>query len=207
MENNFEILLVILASVTGVGGYLLFKAYSKIKNYEDKYSAVIDVENEVKLRSDEKKEVEKEIDELRSSYSEKKRLYNTLVAEAAIYDEEIELSELGFYKAHFDFDTSQKFKDEIALVKEEQKQMLSDKTAIYCNTEWSVEGSKSKGRTMTNRGIRLTARAFNNECDSAISATRWNNVERMQKRIEKAFDAINKLNESNAIKIDVTAHI
>jgi DNA repair exonuclease SbcCD ATPase subunit len=54
---------------------------------------------------------------------------------------------------------------------------------------------------MTNRGIRLTARAFNNECDSAIVGVKWNNVDRMEQRIEKAFDSINKLNESNALFI------
>jgi len=55
---------------------------------------------------------------------------------------------------------------------------------------------------MTNRGIRLTARAFNNECDSATSNVAWNNIERMEQRIIKAFDAINKLNESNHIVIE-----
>lgn len=54
---------------------------------------------------------------------------------------------------------------------------------------------------MTGRGIRLTARAFNNECDAAISNARWNNAEKMALRVEKAFDAINKLNESSAILI------
>jgi hypothetical protein len=54
---------------------------------------------------------------------------------------------------------------------------------------------------MTNRGIRLTARAFNNECDAAISSVTWNNAQRMEQRIQKAFEALNKLNESSAIKI------
>jgi len=79
--------------------------------------------------------------------------------------------------------------------------MVKEKSAVYCTTEWTVQGSKSKGRTMTNRAIRLTARAFNNECDSSIASTRWNNADRMEQRIEKAFDAINKLNESNKISI------
>ena len=54
---------------------------------------------------------------------------------------------------------------------------------------------------MMNRGIRLTARAFNNECEAAVSNVSWNNVQRMEQRIGKAFDAINKLNESQAIEI------
>lgn len=79
--------------------------------------------------------------------------------------------------------------------------MVSAKEAVVCHTEWVVEGSKAKGRTMTNRSIRLTARAFNNECDSALANVSWNNMSRMEQRIEKAFDAINKLNESNNIHI------
>jgi len=148
-----------------------------------------------------KEEIQQDIENLRSSYKEKKSIFDKLVKEAAIYDEEIELAELGFYKPHFDFDTSEKYKDQIASVKSKQKQMVSEKTAVYCTTEWTVEGSKAKGRTMTNRGIRLTARAFNNECDSAVANVRWNNADRMEQRIEKTFDAINKLNESNAIII------
>lgn len=54
---------------------------------------------------------------------------------------------------------------------------------------------------MTNRNIRLTLRAFNNECDAAIANTRWNNVNAMEKRIGTAFAQINKLNESNQVFI------
>ena len=95
----------------------------------------------------------------------------------------------------------EKFKIEIDSVRNDQRQMIKNKTAIYCPTEWIVEGSKSKGQTMMNRAIRLTARAFNNECDSAISNVRWNNVERIENRIIKAFNAINKLNASNHVTI------
>ncbi len=174
------------------------KALKKIK---DKYSAIIDIETEVKHSKKEKESIDLDVKALRDSYKEKRELFDKLVQEAAIYDEEIQLAELGFYKPHFDFDTSEKYKKEIAKVKAEQKEMVTSKEAIYCNTEWTVEGSKAKGRTMTNRGIKLTARAFNNECDAAISNVRWNNVDRMVQRLEKAFDAINKMNQSNAIII------
>ena len=54
---------------------------------------------------------------------------------------------------------------------------------------------------MTDRGIRLTARAFNNECEAAVANCTWKNVKKMEERIVKAFDAINKLNASNSIII------
>ena len=168
-----------------------------------KYSKIVNIEKEVQSREADKKKIENSIDSLRSSYKEKRVLFDRLVKEAAIYDEEIQLAELGFYKPRFDFDTAEEFKNKISVVKAKQKKLISSKDAIYCQTEWTVEGSKAKGRTMTNRGIRLTARAFNNECDSAISNAKWNNIERMRLRIEKAFNAINKMNQSSSIVISI----
>ena len=170
--------------------------------YTKKYSNIISIDEEIIKSQKEKEKIDKTIIDLKQSYKDKKVIFDKLLKQVAIYDEEIELAELGFYKPHFDFDTSEKYKEEITEVKLLQKKMISEKTAIYATTEWTVEGSKAKGRTMTNRGIRLTARAFNNECDSATSNVAWNNVERMEQRIRKAFEAINKLNESNHIVIE-----
>jgi len=173
----------------------------KINSYEKRFSKIIDADTELERVTAEKQTVVKDIENLQESYRDKKVVFDRLVQEAAIYDEEIELAELGFYKPHYDFDTSEKYKEAITSVKSIQRAMLSNKTAIFATKEWTVEGSQAKGRTMTNRGIRLTARAFNNECDSAISNVRWNNSARMEQRIKKTYNAINKLNESNAIVI------
>lgn len=208
----------------------LMKVKRQGSNYEKKYSVIIDIDKEVekskveitridkeidalresyqkekkaeldKLES-EKLKLNNEIDSLRKSYSEKKEIFEKLIKEAAIYDEEIQLAELGFYKSHFDFDTSEKYKEKISKVKSNQKRLISAKKAIFCTTEWTVGGSKTKGKTFSNRAVRLTARAFNNECESAISNVAWNNADRMEMRIQKAFDAINKMNESSSIVI------
>ncbi len=45
---------------------------------------------------------------------------------------------------------------------------------------------------MTKRNLQLMIRAFNGECDAAIASARWNNVVRLQERIRKSFEAINK---------------
>lgn len=201
MNNSLEIIIGVLLLLLIVITFFAFKSKSKNKYYENKYSKIIEIDSEVEKSKITKDKIDKDIEELRASYKDKKIIFNKLVKEAAIYDEAIELAELGFYKPHFEFDASEEYKKSIATVKAKQKEMISSKEAIYCNTEWAVEGSKAKGRTMTNRGIRLTARAFNNECDAAISNTSWNNVERMEQRIEKAYAAINKLNDSTAINI------
>lgn len=201
MDIQIVILIAALTVFLSVAIFLALKMRSKVKTLESKYSRVIDIDLEVEKSKNEKRDLDEKISSLQKSYKEKRVLFEKLVKEAAIYDEEIQLAELGFYKPHFDFGISEEYKNEIAQVKQQQKGMISSKDAIYCTTQWTVQGSEAKGKTMTNRGVRLTARAFNNECDAAISNTRWNNVERMEQRIEKAFEAINKLNQSNAIII------
>jgi hypothetical protein len=201
MESNAIIVIALLLLAFVVLAVYTYKMSQKNKAYIERFSKIIDVDKEFEKVTLEKLKIKKTIEELRASYKEKKIIFDKLVTEAAVYDEEIELAELGFYKPHYDFDTSEKYKEERAFVKSKQKEMILSKTAIFCHKEWTVEGSKAKGRTMTNRGIRLTARAFNNECDSAISNVSWNNAERMEQRVDKAFNAINKLNESNAIEI------
>ena len=201
MEEQLILALAVLAiSLVAIFIYT-FKVKGRLKELELRYSKIIDIDSEVDKSKKEKESVDKEIASLKYSYKEKRDIFDKLVKEVAIYDEEIQLAELGFYKPHFDFDTSERYKVEINQIKQHQKDLVSSKKAIYCNTEWTVEGSKAKGRTMTNRAIKLTARAFNNECDAAVSNTRWNNVDRMEQRIEKAYGAINKLNQSSAVII------
>jgi len=185
---SFIVLPIVLAT-------LWVKARNKYKQCIKEYSGITDVKLE-------QKEIEKKVNNLKIDYREKMRIYNNLKKEIALYDEEIELVELGLYKPYFNFDTSEKYKQEILWIKEQQKKMLSKKTAIFCKQEWVVEGSKSKGKAMMNRGIRLTSRAFNNECDVLISKVTWNNIQKVEERIKRTFDAINKLNESTAIQID-----
>lgn len=201
MEEQMILGVAVLALMLIAVLFYTFKVKVRLKALESRYSKIIDVDLEVDKSKKEKESIEQKIESLRKDYKEKRVIFEKLVKEAAIYDEEIQMAELGFYKPHFDFDTSERYKEEISQVKQEQKSLISSKKAIYCNTEWTVEGSKAKGRTMTNRAIKLTARAFNNECDAAISNTRWNNVDRMEQRIEKAYDAINKMNQSNAVVI------
>ena len=150
-------------------------------------------------------EIEKQIDELRKSYREKKITYDELEEALSIYKDDMEFADMGFYAPHFDFETSASFQNAIKACRERQKNLLRDKTefgAIHCPTEWTVGGSKSEGRKMTTRGIQMTARAFNGECDAAIANCTFKNVYQMEQRIYKAFDALNKMNEVNQIYIN-----
>lgn len=177
------------------------KTEQQMTQLQTKYASVISIDTEVTRLQGEKEQIEISINALRQSYKDKKIIYDELVKNIAIYDEQIELIEMGFYKPHFDFDTSEEYKKRLDSVREKQKQMLTNKKAVVCDMQWQLDGSLKKGEVMTNRGIRLTARAFNNECDAVIANTRWNNAERLEQRIIKSADALNKLNASSQIYI------
>jgi hypothetical protein len=139
--------------------------------------------------------------ELRRSYSDKKSIFDRMAKEVAVFDERLAFAEMGIYEPHFDFDTSEAFKTAITRVRDRQKALVSSKAAVICRTKWTLDGSAAKGRTMTDRQIRLTLRAFNSECDAAIANTRWNNANAMEKRIESARSQIDKHNASSQIEI------
>lgn len=117
-----------------------------------------------------------------------------------IPDNDLEM--VGVYAAEFEFFDSDKYKREITKIRDKQKSMVSTKSAITTSTEWTMGGSKKKGKQMADRAIKLSLRAFNNECEAALASVKWSNFDAMENRINKAFIQINKLNESLSILID-----
>jgi hypothetical protein len=185
------------------------KAYNAIR---DRFKDVVD-------KDEERDKIQKQIDELEKNrdkldkeyeahkktlsddYHEKRAVYEKLLKEISILEEDLEFISFGIYKPHFDFDTSERYKAKINENIQRQKDLISAKRAAYCGTQWTVSGSKSEGTKMTNRQIKLMVRAFNGECESAIANVRWNNADKMEARIRKACEAINKLGEVNQVYI------
>lgn len=201
--------LVLLVLVGAISASIILKLKKSLKEKEaslvelqERFAPVLDIEAEVSEREQEKKSLETQIEEVRASYRDKRQLLDSLLKEVAIYDEQIESAELGFYKPHFSFDTPERYKEELQAVRSQQKELISKGGGIYCRTEWTVEGSRAKGKALAKKAVKITARAFNNECDAAIASVSWNNIQRMEQRIQKAFESINKLNETNQVVID-----
>lgn len=127
--------------------------------------------------------------------------YEKLKKESDIFRDTLEMSEYGIYEPHFDFDTSEQYKNEMFGVRERQKQMIRAERAVTGGEGISWNGSLSQGQAMVKREKKLMLRAFNGECDSFVADVEWNNVVRMEERIEKSFDAVNKIYEKQGISI------
>ena len=170
----------------------------------ERFMSILDVEAEVRHLDLVTFQQRDEIESLQSQYKQKREIFDRMVKEVAIFDDRLAFAEMGVYEPHFDFDDSERYKAAILAVREQQKKMIKDEKAAFCSTKWSLGGSEARGKVMMNRNIRLTLRAFNNECDAAIANARWNNINAMEKRIERARDQIGKMNESLNIFISVS---
>ncbi|WP_232520593.1 DUF4041 domain-containing protein [Rhodobacter sp. CZR27] len=166
-----------------------------------RFAPILSIDEEVTKLKAAAAEENRRVEDLRASYAEKRKVFDRLEQQVAIYDERLAFAELGVYEPHFDFGDSETYKSRIKEVRERQKAMITQGTATICPTGWTVDGSRSKGQTMVNRQMRLTMRAFNNECEAAIANTRWNNAVAMEKRIMAAAAAINRENSSMNLSI------
>ncbi|WP_242049860.1 DUF4041 domain-containing protein [Planktothricoides raciborskii] len=116
--------------------------------------------------------------------------------------EEQEIVEaFGFYESKYDFQESEEYKHRLDKIRSQQKQMIKDKQAAVCRTEWSVNGSVKEGKKMTDDFIKLVLRAFNGECDAAVIKVKYNNVQTMENRIRKAYTELNKLSQTTHCEI------
>jgi len=195
--------------------FLIAKSNKKRKHLSrllEKYKDIIDVDEEIDKRTqdflNESEKFEKQISDskadltnLKDKYLSAKTVFEQLTRENRLLQDSLEIAEFGVYEPHFELETSEEYKMKLVQNKDRQKELIKDGNAAICNTPWTVEGSRKKGEIMERKAIKLTLRAFNGECDSLIAKVKWNNIEQSGKRIEKTYNAINKLNSSQDIDI------
>ena len=195
-------LVVTLSVIAGILAFVALRYWGRYRQLRVRFKDVLDIEAERDKLAKEKEALVQEVSTQRSrwegEFTQTVSKLEDLTKQLDIVRDTVEMQSFGLYETEFDFGTSDEYKDAIREIRESQKQMIREKTAAVCPVDWQVEGSKAKGRQMVNRQLRLQLRAFNGEGGSAISNVRYNNVVRMEERIEKAFVAINKLGESQS---------
>jgi hypothetical protein len=191
---------------------LISKLSIEITQLKLKYNGIEDVES---ARNEYLKELEvlkqssnEELVSLRSKckvldedYQKALGLYTQLKNETAILESKLEYVDFGIYEPLYAFEKSDEYREEQKRIIQKQKELISADAAAICHTRWTVEGSIAKGRIMTNKNKKLLLRAFNGECDAQISKVKWNNYAVISERIDKTYERLNKLSESDHIYI------
>ena len=152
---------------------------------------------------------QKEIESLGKAIADKQNhislLDNTISnkkSEIVSLDDEILVQEFGLYEPYFDFANALDYKEELAKIRSKQKELRKNKTAVSGATEWTVNGSASKGKKMVSDTQKLLLRAFNTECDELVAKVKYTNFDASLNRIYKSAEAISKLGTIMHISIN-----
>jgi hypothetical protein len=184
-----------------------------LKSQLERYKSITDIESEVEsqkksleqlisVKNADINNIETELNALNSNYKNALETYKNLRKEVSVFESKLDLIEFGIYEPVYDFEKSDEYRLEQNKIIEIQKEMITADTAAVCSTKWTVEGSEVKGKSIIKVYKKLMLRAFNGECDVLISKVKWNNVNQMKERIQKLFDAINKLGQGFQVYIN-----
>lgn len=116
-------------------------------------------------------------------------------------NETVLMQSFGLYTPRYSFANATRYKEELAKIRQQQKDAVKQGKAATGNTNWTVNGSVKEGQKMIANTQKLLLRAFNCECDDVIDHIKFNNIEAAEKRIRTARDTISKLGVTYGIEI------
>lgn len=135
-----------------------------------------------------------EINELNSNIKDKKK-------DIITFSDEILVQDFGLYEPRYSFINADAYKAELTNIRNKQKAMIKDGSAVSGSIDWQVNGSAAQGRKMIKDMQKLLLRAFNSECDEIINKVKYNNYDTSVKKMERSFNAIAKLGITMSISI------
>jgi hypothetical protein len=157
------------------------------------------------LELDKVRERIREAEELHESLTEKAETAAAhcakLSEDIVVLEDKLLLQSFGLYEPLYALRNSDEYRDRLDEIRAKQAAMVKTGGAAHCPSGWRVNNSEKEGERMIRDYSKLIVRAFNNECDAAITAVKFNNIASVEKRIQKAFDTLNKLGNRMSISI------
>jgi len=183
---------------------ILTENSENLKQLQKDLSHLTDLEkNEIKLRNDLEEStltlnnIQKEIEELTTSKTELSDSLLNIKDDVSIYKPILDLINTGFVQdPEYLFDTSERFKEEIKIIREQQKKLISEKNAISIPETIALTSNNSYSNKILNSQSQLMLKAFNIECDLLMSKVKTSNYPKILERIDKLAAAIEKLSLS-----------
>lgn len=160
----------------------------KLKEQYDKYMSEITKQKSLIVAYND------EINELNSTI---KGLKKSIIT----FSDEILVQDFGLYEPRYSFLNADSYKAELTNIRNMQKAMIKDGSAVSGSADWQVNGSAVRGRKMIKDMQKLLLRAFNSECDEIINKVKYNNYDSSVKKMERSFNTIAKLGVTMAISI------
>ena len=208
-----QLVIILLGLIIVTLAFFVWRFFKDARDLRTRYSGITDLEAELaalRKKIGQTKQEQKEFDsenqqrraKLNQEYEQALTTYKELKKEISLLEENLEDISFGLYKPHFSFQTAEEYKAALENFRDKERQLIRDGRAAVCPMKWTVQNSAREGARMVKSYEKVMLRAFNGECDAAVTNVSWNNVTKMEERIRKSFEAVNKLGE--VVKVSVT---
>lgn len=147
---------------------------------------------EVKLKNTVNK-IEQTISTLKIEQEELSNIILDLKTDLSIYQPIYDFANVGFFEEpEYLFDTSDRFKEEIKAIREEQKYLIRDNNAISIPNSIAMTDNKVYVKRVLSGQVKLMLKAFNNECDNLMSLVKPSNYAKILERINRTATDLEK---------------
>ena len=200
------VLPIVLLGLLGVGFYFYRKQGKELQGIQQENATLQKTLSEMGgLEAHEMQKRINELEEKKQAISRDVENLNNQVeakkSEIIILDDKALLQSFGFYKPKYGLENSEIYKHRLDQVRGKQKEMIKAGTAAFGSTDWTVNNSKKEGQRMVKDYVKIILRSFNDECDTSISNVKFSNISTMEKKINKSFEALNKLGQRMSISL------
>lgn len=161
---------------------------SQKQKYEEKLASLVNRENNLKKREEEKERLEKAITSLKNELVEVNKEVTTLYKNT-LSSTSVSLIDLNIS----DETTSSEIKNKLAILKNENSELIKNKSVKISS---SIESARER-----NKLSKKVLIAFNSEVAGLLNKLTLANIDNTRNRIIKSFDRINKLFEDDKVQI------
>ena len=200
IEKEIENKRVILAELENEINNQKNKSTAELEEKKNEIEKIIEVrENDARKLEERRCELIKAVNTIEEQLNNKKKELEEVkqLIENEYTIEEVDMNTLP----KSDFANSSLCRDALVEVREKQKNMIRNNEAVVGNKNWTVDGSKAKGKKMIEEAIKLNLKTFNNGCDYIINTMRYSTYSNSLNKIKKLYNDVNRLNSMNQISI------
>ncbi len=181
-----------------IGLYLLIMQTTENIEYKKRYGHWEDIHNSITIkelelasRINDVEKKEKQVQKLTSEISE----YNENISKLKedIITEEAQSVANSLDYSSYDSYTSEECKNELTLLRQDEKELVKDGTAINVTS--------TQGKKQINDNTKQILRCFNAECDNIILSISVRNIDSLREKLTKCYDTLNKIFDVDGVSL------
>jgi hypothetical protein len=117
------------------------------------------------------------------------------------FTDEMVFQQAGVFRYQHPLENAEAYRQRLERITAEMKSLISDKSAVDANYDFTFNNSTAQGRKMVNDWCKIMLRAYNSEAENCLRVMKAGSVDTAKKRLDRIGVAIEKLGAMLSIRI------